>query len=62
MRICARHGWLPGHTRRYREPLKRLREHARRRLAALLQAPEPMQRRRNVSSRWFGEHAPPLQP
>jgi hypothetical protein len=36
LRLCARHGWLPGHTRRYREPLKRLRERARRRIAALL--------------------------
>jgi hypothetical protein len=26
LRICARHGWLPGHTRSYREPVKRLRK------------------------------------
>jgi hypothetical protein len=29
LRICARHGWLPGHTRTYREPVKRLRKAAK---------------------------------
>lgn len=37
LRICARHGWLPGHTRRYRAPLKRLRDAARRRRSELLE-------------------------
>jgi hypothetical protein len=38
LRICARHGWLPGHTRSYREPVKRLRAAAKAAIDKLISA------------------------